>query len=102
VLASTQGKRQLVTSNTGLKEVQKLFNSLKTAISATITKSTGHFSQTSNQGGNMNCNHNCNQGLNCTCGKQEPTIADILVAGLFGLAIGGVLALTYVYRTGGF
>lgn len=34
--------------------------------------------------------------------KTEPTITEILMAGLFGLAVGGILALTYVLRTGGF
>lgn len=52
----------------------------------------------------MNCHDNCNQGRNCdgNCNYEPPTVAEVFMAGLFGLAIGGILALTYVYRTGGF
>lgn len=34
--------------------------------------------------------------------KHEPTLSEVILAGVYGLAIGGILALTYVYRTGGF
>jgi len=34
--------------------------------------------------------------------QNDTTIGEIIMACVFGAAIGGILALTYVYRTGGF
>lgn len=49
----------------------------------------------------MSCNQDCNQGRKCGC-RKEPSKLDLTLAGLLGIIGGVVLALVYIYRTGGF
>lgn len=50
----------------------------------------------------MSCNQNCNQGRRCDCAPREPRAGEIVASAVLGLAMGAILALVYVYRTGGF
>lgn len=50
----------------------------------------------------MSCNQDCNQGRKCDCASKEVRTKDLIEAGILGIIGGVLLALAYVFRTGGF